>query len=71
MCDCIEKVNGLIKDKGERLAINILFDDSPARPFISTIKLSNGKQGKVNLIIEFCPFCGGKYEIPHYYVSRS
>ena len=59
MCDCIEKVNELLKDRNGLLETNWL--SSPARTMVSVCKLA--PRGKKPPLMEatHCPFCGEKY----------
>jgi len=72
MCDCIETVNGLLKQYNTELDIPILLSFnvdktrstmSAGRVAIKTRKADKQKRGQPkNIIPAFCPFCGEEYK---------
>jgi hypothetical protein len=63
MCECIDKVNGLLKDKGINATV------SATLPLVSGIDsqvlvlLDKKGVGKMpTLAASFCPFCGEMYK---------
>ena len=64
MCDCIEKLNELLKPRNT--LINVSFDllgKMPMRTIISTVKYDDkNRMEERTIIATYCPFCGQKYE---------
>lgn len=65
MCGCIDRVDGLLKERGNTaLNVPMFVDDGPVRLFVETMKRDEKKRGKPEkLFANFCPFCGEKYEV--------
>lgn len=64
MCDCNERVDGLLKERGSNTVLNLpmFVGDGPARVFVETMKRDEKKRGKPEkMFANFCPFCGEKY----------
>jgi hypothetical protein len=59
MCDCIEKVNELLKDRNGLLEVNLL--SNPLRVMVSVCRRAS--KGKKPPLMEasHCPFCGERY----------
>lgn len=69
MCDCIEKVNGELRDKNTVLVVPYwapLSGIGEARQrgvMVATQKLNTKlREPAVKLLAVYCPFCGEKYE---------
>lgn len=72
MCDCIQKVNELLKEHNTQLDIPITFsfnvDKTPGalkadRVTIATKKLESKKRGDAKKVLPaYCPFCGEEYK---------
>ena len=60
MCDCIEKFDEKLKEKGERLSLVILLTGG-TRPSIQTETITGKGRPKINIIAKYCPFCGVEY----------
>lgn len=67
MCDCITKVDELLKPDNTRLKTN--FQLTPSKglrelPIVATESIQSLRNGRKPLTMSptFCPFCGVKYE---------
>jgi hypothetical protein len=62
MCECIERINPLLKPYNTQLELVLFFDGTPIRPVIGVEKVDSKVRGKpTGIIAKYCPFCGEKY----------
>jgi hypothetical protein len=69
MCDCIEKLDVQLKEKGYCLNATMPLTGGPSRAIISLVRLDSWKietrSGKPSTFLaSHCPFCGVQYELP-------
>ena len=66
MCDCIEKVNGLLADRNTRLKEPIVFGNRPGPNLMIETEIIEKKRGArvTSMFASYCPFCGEKYGAP-------
>ena len=67
MCDCIEKYNQALKERGLMLDLVLIVgkDKLDAKINIHTVLIDKSKSRKIKpitLLPVFCPFCGKEYE---------
>jgi hypothetical protein len=65
MCECVTRIDQLLKPHNTKLALTITFGAKcEAYPTIQTEQVEKGR-GKAKaqaMLPTFCPFCGDKYE---------
>lgn len=65
MCECIEKIDGMLEPRNTKLGLTIVFSNPPKTyPSLVTeqIEKGRGKPKAAAMLPSFCPFCGAKYE---------
>lgn len=62
ICECVERINGAIKDKNTEISIAFSLDDKmdlDGSILVATNKIDKSKKGKpIMAVASFCPFCG-------------
>ena len=64
MCDCIQKLDDLLKEHNTQIDVDLMFfcQSGAVRPHISVSKIDKKKRGSPKFVlVKFCPFCGEKY----------
>jgi hypothetical protein len=64
MCDCVEKMNELLKEKNGKIAQGFQYSKGGLTllpTFVSTEKIESRKKAPPTVVANYCPFCGEKY----------
>lgn len=65
-CNCVEEVNGMLKERNTRLTQAITFGDRKGNTNLllctEQIEKGRGKKKAVSMFLSCCPFCGTRYE---------
>lgn len=63
MCNCIERVDEMLKEKNACLVATISLGNYPSRVGLMIEKYDPKKRGRLpSMVATFCPFCGAKYQ---------
>lgn len=63
MCNCINLVNEVLKEKNACLVSTISFSANPSRVGLMIEKYDPKKRGRLPTVAaNYCPFCGEKYQ---------
>jgi hypothetical protein len=68
MCQCIDRVNGKLREQDLRLVtvqpMSADLDFLPPRVVLGTARPSGSRKRRPDFAATFCPFCGERYEQP-------
>ena len=62
MCHCMANRDNHLRSGNSEIPKVLFFDDRSPRVIVTTKKIAKGPKRIKNLVADYCPFCGEKYD---------